>query len=158
MAVEIPLRGLGGVAIIDDQDADLILPLNWYAVKSKCLIYARRNSAAPGRETIRMHRFILNAQKGELVDHVDGDTLNNRRSNLRICSLSQSNMNRCGHGRSGYKGIIIDDRRQIFRARIKSNGAVFHGRRRKTAEEAARDYDELARNYHGEFAFLNFPI
>lgn len=95
--IEVPLRARDGsvraVALIDDEDADLVLTHRW------CLTakgYAERKSTLNGRWfSVRMHRLILGLGSGDLRqgDHINGDRLDNRRSNLRVCEASQQAQN-----------------------------------------------------------------
>jgi hypothetical protein len=89
-----------------------------------------------------------------VVDHKNGDSSHHAPVNLRVATRSQNNANR--RPRSGYKGVSLHAVTGLWRARINVNGkekTTYH----PTAEAAARAYDELATQAHGEFAFLNFP-
>lgn len=109
--------------------------------------------------TIRMHRFILGLEKGNPlnVDHINHDTLDNRRSNLRIATCSQNSMNRKKYrnNSTGFKGVSFYKRHNNFMAQINVNGKRLHLGYRDTARKA---YEELyvpdALKYHGEFARL----
>lgn len=142
MAVEIPV-GKSNFAIIDDKDLEMVSSYRW-ALCSKRYAAAWHNS-----KTILMHRLILNPPIGLFVDHVNGDGLDNRRSNLRHCDYRQNGANRKPKGR--FLGVQMRDGR--FRAYIKKTYlGVFNSER-----DAAIAYDTAARVEHGEFANLNFP-
>jgi len=156
MSKSIPLTK-GKRAKVDDNDFERISRFKW-----RCSIngYAVRHSSRKDgpRKTIRMHRFIMNAADGTIVDHVDGDRLNNQRENLRICTWQENchNVLNCRSNKtSRYKGVCWHKRDERWRAQIKIDGKVLHLGRFDTEVEAACAYDSAARTYHGEFAVLN---
>ncbi len=92
---------------------------------------------------------------GMVVDHMDGDTLNNLRSNLRICTIQENSQNKASHNQFGYKGVRIN-RQGKFCSSIKGpDGKVYYTKVKDTAVEAALDYNKLAQRLFGEFAKLN---
>jgi len=110
-----------------------------------------------------LHRVIMGLPKGDglQVDHINGDPLDNRRSNLRIATHLQNhqNMKKYGHGRfqigrSRFKGVNWEPKG--WKASITSKGQLINLGHFKTEEEAARAYDEAAIKYFGEFGKLNF--
>lgn len=124
--------------------------------------YAMRIASA-GRSRSRMvllHRFILDAPKDFEVDHINGDKLDNRRSNLRLATRSENMRNRPKSSRSSspYKGVRLANGGPRWRAYI---GSKADGQKHlgcfDSAEEAARAYDEAARELWGEYARVNFP-
>ncbi len=97
-----------------------------------------------------MHRLIAQPPEGMEVDHVNGDSLDNRRSNLRVVSRRENLRNRRGWStRSPYKGVNYDKKRGKWKLHIAPEF--------DTPEEAARAYDKIARILYGEHAHLNFP-
>lgn|SRR4051812_40385439 len=90
----------------------------------------------------------------DIIDHIDGDPLNNRISNLRAATHSQNMMNRRIHSTnaSGYKGVKWDEKEKRWEARIRANGVVFKLGRFKTAEAASAAYQNASIKHHGEFA------
>lgn len=155
--MEIPLTQ-GKVAVIDDADWPLVSGHKWRAA------WSRRRGAntwyawtSVRGSTVGMHRVIMAAPKGMLVDHRDGDGLNNRRSNLRLATFNQNN----GHivapvrNRLGYRGVVKTPTSKRFHAVIGKwcTDLGWYD----TPEEAARAYDDAAREKYGEFARLNFP-
>lgn len=162
MAIVSLSQGLS--AIVDDDDATVITATRWHAVrmgtKEKPLFYAARNvtiAKNKGRLEL-MHRRILNAPKGMVVDHINHNTLDNRRSNLRLCSQAENMKNmRSRANKYGFRGITKSSP-GTFLASIRTNGKARYLGNFKTAEEAARAYDAAALEEFGQFAQLNFPM
>ena len=157
MTIEIPLtRGL--VALIDDEDYDRVSQFKWHASlagKGSNLYYARHN---PERnKTIRLHRFILNATAGQVVDHINHDGLDCRRENLRIVSQHQNILNSRKHARSGnrFKGVYITQWKS-FRVALTTERGFDHFGHHKDEVFAARVYDAVVTRLRGEFAVTNF--
>jgi hypothetical protein len=95
---------------------------------------------------------------GFVIDHIDRDPLNNTRMNLRLATIAQNNMNKSSRGGSSkYKGIVYRARKKLWLARITINGKSKYIKRYKSEIDAAKAYDEAAKKYFGEFAYLNFP-
>lgn len=148
-------------AIIDDIDVEL-LDFNWYCTKGG---YACRDNRKKGeRKVIYMHRLILSRKIGrslnssEVSDHINRNTLDNRRNNLRIATLSQS-MHNTGSkgGTSIFKGIYYYKERKLWIAKIMCNLVIKHIGSFRSEINAARAYDYWAIKLHQEFACLNFP-
>lgn len=135
----------GYVAIVDPEDYERLSQLKWHYVHPG---YAR-NQSTP------MHRLITNAPKGMDVDHINGDGLDNRKANLRVCSHS----NNCKNTKvsklnsTGFKGVSLN--RGYFMASIRLNNVLINLGRYETKEEAALVYNEAASKHFGEFARLN---
>jgi hypothetical protein len=152
--------GEGHVAVIDDEDAPLVVGFKWYPMKTKeGNVYAAGwKHMPPGRFFVHLHRLIANAQPGELIDHVDRNTLNCRRSNLRRATRQQNSHNAGPYRKqttSKYKGVFLCRRSGRFRARIVHNGTRIYLGLFDNEEDAARAYNEKARELFGEFAYLN---
>jgi hypothetical protein len=163
----------GYVAVIDDEDAERVGEFFWQAkVLKSGDVYANRiePDVAGKRHAVTMHRFILgDLAIGLLVDHRDGNGLDNRRRNLRLASTRQNAENRAGYVRrtreaGGFLGIWLDRKSGLWVASIHAGEVLPDGCRRKislkvwrTPEEAARAYDAAAAHFYGEFAALNFP-
>ena len=147
----------GKVALVDDEDYEYLKQSKWYAHNQRdgeCY-------AMGGRGKIYMHRLIMGTPKGMYTDHINGNGLDNRKENLRVCTNAQNLMNRPKSkiNTTGYKGVTISKYRDrintYIRAQININGKNkflgFH----KTPELAAKAYNKAAIKYHGEFAQLN---
>jgi hypothetical protein len=144
-------------AMVDAEDFEELRKYRWHAQDGGCTFYAVR-SVRGG--TVSMHRAIMKAPKGVVVDHIDGNGLNNCRSNLRICTQAQNNSNsRAKGGCCGYKGVRYAKRykKNKYEALVVHEGKKYWGGRFATALEAALARDRLARQIQGEHAYLNFP-
>lgn len=108
-------------------------------------------------KSVSLPRLILRCPAGFVIDHIDGNTLDNRKSNLRICKQSENRLNTTGKTRrvSRFKGVSRS--RDKWRAEICRDGARVHIGVFLTEEDAAKAYDERAAHLHGDFARLNFP-
>lgn len=140
---------------VDAKDLPMLNKYTWRIVKNHSgNFYAVTNVKG---KTVRMHRFIMNAAPGITIDHIDRDSLNNQKSNLRACSNTENSRNvarRRDAVHSIYKGVK-KNKDGWFCARIRVNGKRLHLGRYKTQEEAALRYNKAAKEYHGEFAVLN---
>lgn len=151
---EIPLTR-GKVALVDDADYEWLMQWKWHAAMQNANRFsAARRITAGGRRMVYMHRVIMGAPKGLLVDHKDGDPLHNFRSNLRLATKQQNAFN-CGprsNNTSGFKGVSWERRKKRWIAQIfvKRNNTYLG--MYVTKEEAAVAYEEAAKKYHGEFA------
>lgn len=157
--MEVPLTH-GMVAIIDPEDWPLVSRYSWSANRSKKKFYAMTKVRRGGkRESVFMHRLILGLAKGETTDHVNGDSLDNRRKNLRVATAFQNAWNRRKPQRasktSQYKGVFFDKGK--FRASILHEGKRHCLGAFLAEEAAARAYDAACLRLRGEWAVLNFP-
>lgn len=150
----IPLAGDKGFSKISPEDIELALASKWrlgahgYAVSCKHC------------KDALLHRRILCTPEGFVTDHINGDKLDNRRSNLRVATPSQNQQNNRGRvadRKSRYKGIVWLAKENKWAA-----GILIYGRYRRISrhifqEDAARAYDSAALFYFREFARTNFP-
>lgn len=151
------------VTLVDDHDYERVSALKWSvsAPKDANKIYVLRTVRKPdGRWTTQyLHRFLLNVtDSGVQVDHRDGNTLNNRRSNLRTCTRAENvrNTRKRRDGVSRFKGVSRDRRK--WKAEIQIDGQRVYLGRFQDEHCAALAYDNAARKYFKEFARLNFPV
>ncbi len=145
---------------VDDEDYGWLSQWKWYADRHLNTYYARRGQRKDSKTyIIRMHRLILNAQKGQQIDHINRNGLDNRRSNLRFCTSSQNiqNQTTMRSGTSRYKGVCWDKYFNKWEARVQLQPKRYLIGRFKNEIEAAKAYDTKAKELFGEFARLNFP-
>lgn len=160
MAVRDLALSNGHSVIVDEADYEWLSQWRWYGKKDRVKVYAVRGIRLPGgkKPTLFMHRVILDAPKGMQVDHIDGNGLNNSRSNLRLCTLQQNAFNRQAQiGSSHFKGVSFEHRQNRWRACITINQKITRIGYFREEIDAARAYDQAARVHFGEFARLNFP-
>lgn len=144
----------GHVAIIDDADLELISQYRWGPIQSGANTYAYSH----GEKRVAMHRLILGVQGRVIIDHKNGNTLDNRRDNIRLATYAQNRHNSRKHELRGskYKGphLAADGR---WNSSIGVNQKKVYLGRYATEFEAALAYDLAARVEFGAFAALNFP-
>lgn len=169
---QIPLTQ-GQFALVDDEDFDLISKFKWHITKNKNArtMYAETNKK--GVKHTKMHRLIMGCVKGDgkMIDHKDGNGLNNQRSNLRFCTHSENmrNIKSARGSSSKYLGVCFFIHSTIhntstgpkmysyprWKSRIVIDGKAVHVGTFKTENEAAIAYNKAAEKHYGEFARLN---
>lgn len=164
--VELPLT-TGQVTKVDADDAEWIrsLQVNLTILRQKSATpYARFCTAgkAWGRYPKLLHRAIMHEAGydtiGLVVDHINGDTLDNRKQNLRVASKSQNAANMRKHrGSSKFKGVCWNRKSGKWAVEIKVNGKTQYLGMYADEILAAKVYDTAAKHLFGEFAQLNFP-
>jgi hypothetical protein len=159
---EIPLtRGL--VALVDASDYEYVAQFRWWAKWSpRTQSFYASGRMRGHRRVFTMHRLVLNAPLDRFVDHINHDTLDNRRGNLRLVTNQQNvkNARPWRKGTSRYKGVSWDAGHKKWVAQIDwrdPDGKRRHARLGRFADErsAAAVYDSAARQHHGVFAWLN---
>lgn len=145
----------GRVTKVDADDAIRMAPYTWRAEPDAAgLLYVRNSSLG------RLHRWLLCAPDGVLVDHRNLDTLDNRRLNLRLASRTQNKANsrKYKNNRHTYKGVEkLNGLQPSWRATAQRDRRRYHSTTFRTALEAAFAYDDMATELFGEFARVNFP-
>lgn len=154
--ITIPLSR-GYIAVIDDRDSRLA-KFKWTATIRASRVYAVRRMIIGGKaKVVYLHRQILLEAKE--IDHIDGDGLNNRRSNLRSATHQQNcgNRPRTKKNKVGFKGVFrSSNRRDRWVAQIQLNGRSQHLGVFASPKQAALAYDRAALEAFGKFAHLNF--
>jgi hypothetical protein len=152
---KIPLSK-GQIVLVDDENYPSVSVFNWhigshgYAVRVK---YAKKEDGSKTCKSILMHRVIMDAPSGMFVDHINGNKLDNRRANLRICTQGENARNRgkqCNNA-SGCKGVTWYARTSKWRASIVLNKKHIHLGYFELLSDASRAYENAAEKYHGEF-------
>jgi len=113
----------GEVALVDDEDFEELNQYRWRAHKNGNVFYAERSTrGVKPRTWVSMHRTLMNAPKGMIVDHIDGDGLNNRRSNLRVVTQRQNLQNMHTGKSSIYPGVSWHKAVGKWQSQIRING------------------------------------
>ena len=152
----------GFEVLLDDEDFDRVAAFRWH------FRTAKSSSSVRGKVDgiqVELARFIVGASPKELIDHANGNTLDNQKTNLRFATSSQNCRNRKSHrnSRSRFKGVHHSGlsrgipRSRPWTAHIYTQKKLKHLGMFATEEEAARVYDDAARIAFGEFACVNFP-
>lgn len=152
------------MAIIDDEDFDLVMAHSWSAAKYGSKYYA---STRINGKTVYMHRLILNPPNEKRTDHINGNGLDNRRQNLRECNIQQNARNATrlhAMNTSGFRGVSLSSRKNLTKKWIANINISKNGKIKQkslgyflTAEDAAKAFDRAAKEIYGEFCgILNF--
>ena len=153
MAKQIPLTKCK-FAIVDDDDYEYLSSFKWcvnaqgYAIRG-----FRRNGA---KIQVRMHLLVKPRGEGQEVDHINGDKLDNRKSNLRIVTRKQNSYTtKARPGTSSHKGVSWSKQKNRWRSRITVNGREIHLGLFCNEIDAAKAYNDAALKHYGEYAKLN---
>lgn len=144
---------VSGYALIDDEDFEKVNKYRWHL--GYCEYASTSASVGEKQTTSQMHRLIMGAIKGQMIDHKDGNKLNNQKSNLRYCTGSENQANRTSqkNNTSGFTGVFKSGKRWIAQIGIKNRQrylGIFTDK-----ESAAKAYNQAAKKNYGEFARLN---
>ena len=138
--------------MVDDEDYKKLSSFNWQVDK-----YMSVSSHTTDKGRMLIHRYIMNCPDNMEIDHIDGNRLNNQKSNLRFATSAQNKMNRGPRkdNKSGFKGVSLNKALNKWTARIMIENKYKHLGLFETKEEAAKAYNEYAKENFGEFAWLN---
>ena len=146
----------GKFVTVDEEDYGWLSAYNWSISRKGYAVRYGYDGTGKYRQ-FWLHKEILRAEKGQIVDHINGDPTDNRRRNLRLATATENSRNRrIGKNSTGYVGVIAH--------RTKWRAFITAGTKRKTylgvfdtPEEAAHARDEAVKRLHGKFGVLNFP-
>lgn len=145
--------------IIDLDDVDVLSESKWCVNKYKTKSSNYYAIYAIGRKGIMMHRFITNAPKGFVVDHINHNTLDNRKSNLRVCTHLENRKNNKEYenNTSGHVGVCWYYYRGVnkWKSHIKVDSTLIHLGYYDTYEDACKARKEAEEKYFGEFNYSN---
>jgi hypothetical protein len=146
----------GQIALVDDEDFEYLNKFRWQA--QYCIdtdsFYAKRGDYSTGKNiTVRMSRYIMNTPKNMLCDHVNHNTLDNRKENLRNVTKSQNMINRRKQvgTKTGITGIGVANKK--YYAHIRFNGDRVFGKNHSNIEDAIKDRKRLEVVYFGDYAY-----
>lgn len=147
-------------AIIDDEDFDRVSQYKWqfdnygYATRVKHISGSKKNRIL---QHFSLHRTIMNCPKGKQVEHINGNSLDNRKENLRFSTQHQNSMNKgiSKNNTSGFKGVCWNKRKNRWMVRLGFNYKELFLGYFDDLEEAVKIYNQNAIKYFGEFARLN---
>ena len=145
----------GKIAIVDDQDFEWLSRWKWCYCKGYAVRKAPKGSP---RVILHMHRVIAETPMGMFTDHINGNGLDNRRSNLRNATYRQSaaNVRKQKDRSSKYKGVTWYAPLSKWKSHIRTQGTEIHLGYFDDEKEAGYIYDQVAISFHGEFARCNF--
>ena len=151
----------GYQTIVDDEDYDSLIKHNWcyadgYAVRGE---YTHHKNGKTTHKTVGIHRYIMNAPNGMEVDHRDGNKLDNRKQNLRICKQADNarNKSKLRNNSSGYIGVSWHKNNKKWGANARLNKKLYCLGYFSSAFEAAKVRDSFVRVHFNGFGRLNFP-
>lgn len=158
---KIPLSN-GKYAIVDAEDFDIVSKYKWSETKPghRRTTYARTNIKEGGKyRTERLHRLVLGLRPndGKIIDHINGNGLDNRKSNLRISTSSANavNVKVRRDNASGYKGVHFRKDRGTWQVEIRKNYKTVFQKSTKCVHLAGLIYNDNAKRIHGKYAWLN---
>ena len=146
---------------LDEEDYFRFRDFKWHTVGKGKYLYAGRNrkqSDGIRERVIYLHREIMDALSTHEVDHINGNRLDNRKKNLRVCTHRQNLFNTTWPNHSSkFRGVTFNTINKNWNVRLKSNGKNLYLGSFNSEIQAAKTYDSVAIKYRGEFAKLNFP-
>jgi len=152
----------GKYAIVDVEDFERLNKYKWHCTHYGYAVRAEYERSGKGKRQVgvHMHKMVCPAPDGMVVDHVNRNSLDNRKSNLRVATQRQNVWNRKfvrKGGKTRYDGIRWDKNREKWQVRLTIKGRRESFGYYADEVEAAKAYDEAAKRYRGEYACLNFP-
>lgn len=145
----------GLISIVDEEDFEVINHFKWRAQKARGKFYAAREDYSNGKRTVLMHRAIINAPNNLEVDHINGDTLDNRRVNLRLATTQQNQFNKkypYKNNKLGIKGVYWHKKCNKYQASIRHNHRTIYLGLFESSTDADKAYRDGETKYFGNFA------
>jgi len=144
----------GGVSLVDDQDFSKVSGYKWFRKRND---YNGEVAVTTGRPREYLHRLVMEAPKGMNIDHINGNGLDNRRKNLRICTPAENSRNSkiYSNNTSGFKGLTWHKGSKRWIVRLTKNYKRIHIGYFTDVLEAAKAYNAAAIKHFGGFAKLN---
>lgn len=142
--------------IIDKEDYDSVSKFNWHTSNEGYVL--RTVYIEEGKwDKVRLHRFLINPPTGMVVDHINRDILDNRKSNLRVATRMENSWNSGlkSTNKSGYKGVSYREASRKWRAQLYVDGKKMCLGHFTNKHDAARMFNFWAKDLQGEFAWLN---
>jgi len=148
----------GRDVFFDESDLEAVSARTWKSIRTSTAMYAISSDNRDDGQVV-MHKVLMGAApEGMVIDHIDGNGLNNQRSNLRFATLSQNQWNRRKRSSgftSPFKGVWYNSRRDRFIAQIVQFGKQLRLGSFKSEHKAARSYDAAVKDLHGKFGVTN---
>ena len=141
-------------AIIDLDDVDKVKEYKWHVNKSR----GKYEYVISSKNNTKLHRLIVNAPKGMVIDHINHNCLDNRKENLRLCT-NQQNICNCEvakNNKSGHKGVYWCNSRNKWQAQVTINNKTVYVGRYNTLEEAVEARRNAAKKYYGEYSYEDY--
>lgn len=152
-------RGKGMFALVDEDDYERVNQLKWYPDKGNLTKYAGTFTFINGKPVhVALHRLIMGLSKGDgkEIDHINGNGLDNRKQNLRVCTRGENLRNsKFRKGSSSHRGVHLHKGSKKWYAQIRFDNKKHYLGSFDCEIEAAEAYNNAAKEHHGEFATLN---
>lgn len=142
------------IVLLDEEDYPVVSRFSWHLNKNGRAYYATTNIKIAGKQTsLSMHR-LLTGMKDCNVDHINRNGLDNRKENLRLCDFKKNQLNRWRQNPHGFRGVTKN--KFSYSYQIQLDGVKYRKSGFKTAEEAAKAYDQKNKELHREYGIRNF--
>jgi hypothetical protein len=135
-------------ALVDDEDYQNLSLIKWYPHHQETRIYAISKQGY-------MHRLLMNAHKGQMIDHINGNCLDNRKLNLRFCNFQGNRANAVVSKNNALNIKGVKKSKNKYKARITINNKTIDLGSFQNLKDASKAYDEAAIKYFGKFAKTN---
>lgn len=131
-------------ALVDDEDFDTLSKIGWFS-RDGYAAYTKREFVGGPPVTVLMHRLVMRAKKGQTIDHINRNKLDNRKQNLRFCSQMENTWNTGKRvtATSGHQGVSWHKASQAWRARIQTAGKRIELGSFGSKEEASLAYENM---------------